>query len=266
MDGRPRRHTSASGAHSTNTLKGSDTPRLKEFFKREMLVAKRNGSWFRLGRVERGVYSLAMRLDVRLESAMLLRALVGALKKLKEMGDAAYAAIVGGSASPPPGVGEPGLGGVAYFDVKVTGISDGSARVCIASVGLPSDAEMEYWSGSGWVGVSGVSVSASGVCGEVPVSALAGTTFAVGSPAATITTTTTHASTTTATTTTVQSTTATRSTTQTATTEVGSSTTAGSGPGGLGPSLAGYLGPVAAVVLVAVLAVLALARRRKRKA
>ena len=96
MYGRPRRHTRASGAHSTNTLKGSDTPRLKNFFKREMLAAKRSGSWFRLGRVERGVYSLAMRLDVRLESAMLLRALVGALKKMKEMGDAAYAALMGG--------------------------------------------------------------------------------------------------------------------------------------------------------------------------
>ena len=36
------------------------------------------------------------RLDVRLESAILLRALVGALKKLKEMGDAAYAVLMGG--------------------------------------------------------------------------------------------------------------------------------------------------------------------------
>ena len=49
-----------------------------------------------LGRVERGVYSLAVRLDVKLESAMLLRALVGALKKLKEMGDRAYAVLMEG--------------------------------------------------------------------------------------------------------------------------------------------------------------------------
>ena len=49
-----------------------------------------------LGRVERGVYSLAMRLDVKLESAVLLRALVGALKKLKEMGDGAYTALMDG--------------------------------------------------------------------------------------------------------------------------------------------------------------------------
>ena len=72
------------------------TSTLREFFKREMHAAKRNGSWFRLGSVERGVYSLAVRLDVKLESAMLLRALVGVLKKLKEMGDGAYAVLMEG--------------------------------------------------------------------------------------------------------------------------------------------------------------------------
>ena len=69
---------------------------LREFFRREMNAAKRDGSWFRLGSVERGVYSLAMRLDVKLESAVLLRALVGVLKKLKEMGDRAYAVLMEG--------------------------------------------------------------------------------------------------------------------------------------------------------------------------
>ena len=74
----------------------TNTAKLRDFFRREMFSAKRNGSWFRLGAVERGVYSLAMRLDVRLESAMLLRALVGVLKKLKEMGDRAYAVVMDG--------------------------------------------------------------------------------------------------------------------------------------------------------------------------
>ena len=74
----------------------TNTAKLRDFFRREMFSAKRNGSWFRLGSVERGVYSLAMRLDVKLESAMLLRALVCALKKLKEMGDMAYAAVMEG--------------------------------------------------------------------------------------------------------------------------------------------------------------------------
>ena len=69
---------------------------LREFFRREMNAAKRDGSWFRLGSVERGVYSLAVRLDVKLESAVLLRALVGVLKKLKEMGDRAYAVVMDG--------------------------------------------------------------------------------------------------------------------------------------------------------------------------
>ncbi len=74
----------------------TNTAKLRDFFRREMFSAKRNGSWFRLGSVERGVYSLAMRLDVKLESAVLLRALVSALKKLKEMGDSAYAALMDG--------------------------------------------------------------------------------------------------------------------------------------------------------------------------
>ncbi len=37
-----------------------------------------------------------MRLDVKLESAVLLRALVGVLKRLKEMGDRAYAVLMEG--------------------------------------------------------------------------------------------------------------------------------------------------------------------------
>ena len=74
----------------------TNTAKLRDFFRREMSAAKRDGSWFSLGRVERGVYSLAVRLDVKLESAVLLRALVGALKKLKEMGDSAYAALMDG--------------------------------------------------------------------------------------------------------------------------------------------------------------------------
>ncbi|MDG7005298.1 MAG: hypothetical protein JRN04_04720 [Nitrososphaerota archaeon] len=61
-----------------------NTAKLRDFFRREMYSAKRDGSWFRLGRVERGVYSLAMRLDVKLESAVLLRSLAVAVKTLLE--------------------------------------------------------------------------------------------------------------------------------------------------------------------------------------
>ena len=49
-----------------------------------------------LGSIKREVYSLAVRLGVKLESAVLLSALVGALKKLEEMGDKAYAVLMDG--------------------------------------------------------------------------------------------------------------------------------------------------------------------------
>jgi hypothetical protein len=60
--------------------------KLREFFRREMILAKRRGSWFRLGRVERSVYALALRVEAKFESAALLRAMVSALKKMKEGG------------------------------------------------------------------------------------------------------------------------------------------------------------------------------------
>jgi len=62
-----------------------------------MLLAKRTGHWFRLKRQERGLYSLALSLDVSLKSFDLLRALVSILKKLKEMGDKLYRQIARGT-------------------------------------------------------------------------------------------------------------------------------------------------------------------------
>ena len=49
-----------------------------------MTRAKRAGAWFGLSRAQRGLYSLAMRLDIKLESFELLRALVSVLKCLRE--------------------------------------------------------------------------------------------------------------------------------------------------------------------------------------
>ena len=56
--------------HQHLSIKGGvvNTSKLRDFFRREMYSAKRDGSWFRLGSVERGVYSLAVRLDVKPES------------------------------------------------------------------------------------------------------------------------------------------------------------------------------------------------------
>ena len=97
MNRRPSLHRPRAQHQHLSIKEGvMNTSKLREFFRREMFSAKRDGSWFRLGSVERGVYSLAVRLDVKLESAMLLRALVGVLKKLKEMGDRAYASLMEG--------------------------------------------------------------------------------------------------------------------------------------------------------------------------
>ena len=56
--------------------------------------AKRAGSWFRLCRRERGMFELAMKLNVKLQSHDLLRALVSVLKSLRETCDRAGAALV----------------------------------------------------------------------------------------------------------------------------------------------------------------------------
>jgi len=59
-----------------------------------MVKAKRAGTWFGLGKVQRSLYSLAMRLDVKLQSPELLKALVLVLKTLRQTCDRAGAALV----------------------------------------------------------------------------------------------------------------------------------------------------------------------------
>jgi len=57
---------------------------IKRLLLDQMIRAKRAGTWFKLPKLQRGLYSLAMRLDVKLQSHDLLRALVAVLKNLKE--------------------------------------------------------------------------------------------------------------------------------------------------------------------------------------
>ena len=59
-----------------------------------MIRAKRAGTWFRLLRRERKMFELAMRLNVKLQSHDLLRALVSVLKDLRETCDRAGVAFV----------------------------------------------------------------------------------------------------------------------------------------------------------------------------
>ncbi|MEM0118144.1 MAG: hypothetical protein QXV32_06830 [Conexivisphaerales archaeon] len=64
----------------------SSNERLRSLMFRQMLKAKRQGVWFRLSRLERSVYTLALNLKVKLQSLELVRAIVGIIKKMKLMG------------------------------------------------------------------------------------------------------------------------------------------------------------------------------------
>jgi hypothetical protein len=63
----------------------------------QMARSKRNGSWFRLSRMERGIISLSISLKVTFESSALARALVSVLKRLADLGDAVYAHLAAGT-------------------------------------------------------------------------------------------------------------------------------------------------------------------------
>jgi hypothetical protein len=72
----------------------SDNKGVKKILLRQMIRAKRAGTWFGLGKIQRSLYGLAMRLDVKLQSPELLRALVSILKALRQTCDSAGAAFV----------------------------------------------------------------------------------------------------------------------------------------------------------------------------
>jgi hypothetical protein len=67
---------------------------IRNLLLRQMIRAKRAGTWFRLPRMQRMLYSLAMRLEVKLKSPELLKALVSVLKRLRDTCDPVGAAIL----------------------------------------------------------------------------------------------------------------------------------------------------------------------------
>jgi hypothetical protein len=75
-------------------IENPDNSGIKRILLTQMIRAKRAGTWFRLGKMQRSLYSLAMRLEVKLQSPELLKALVSVLKCLKETCDRAGAAFV----------------------------------------------------------------------------------------------------------------------------------------------------------------------------
>ena len=63
----------------------------------QMAKSRRNGAWFRLSSMERGILSLALRLKVKFESAQLAKALVSVLSRLADLGDAVYSQLLAGT-------------------------------------------------------------------------------------------------------------------------------------------------------------------------
>jgi len=80
----------------------------------------------------------------------------------------------------PTGVVQVGTTPVAYYDVNVQGISDGTANVCITHSGVLGQTIMQYWDGTQWKAASNIAVSGNTICGNIPVSALTGTIIAIG--------------------------------------------------------------------------------------
>lgn len=78
------------------------------------------------------------------------------------------------------GISQATTGPAAYYDVYVQGASDGTATISIANDGVLGQTTIEYWNGTQWLEATDVSVSASAVTGNIPVSALNGTIIALG--------------------------------------------------------------------------------------
>lgn len=78
------------------------------------------------------------------------------------------------------GVGTVNLSGVKYYDVRISGLTSGTAKVCINYSGASSTSTMQYWTGTAWTAAANINVNGATVCGSMPVSALTGTNVAVG--------------------------------------------------------------------------------------
>jgi len=84
--------------------------------------------------------------------------------------------------APSTGVGTVSLSGAKFYDVVVTGVTSGTAKVCIKYASASSSTTMQYWSGTAWTSATGITVNGGTICGQIPVSALTGTNIAVGNP------------------------------------------------------------------------------------
>jgi hypothetical protein len=77
---------------------GSETTQsIRRTLASRIFRSRRNGSWFRLSKLERGILSLSLHLKVTFESSQLAKALASVLKRLADLGDAVYAQLVAGT-------------------------------------------------------------------------------------------------------------------------------------------------------------------------
>jgi len=81
----------------TQTEGNQTTQSVRRALASRMAKSRRNGSWFRLSGLERGILSLSLRLKVTFESAALSKALVSVLKRLADLGDAVYSQLLAGT-------------------------------------------------------------------------------------------------------------------------------------------------------------------------
>jgi hypothetical protein len=75
----------------------SETLSIRRTLASRIARSRRNGSWFRLNKLERGILSLSLHLKVTFESSQLAKALVSVLKRLADLGDAVYGLLIAGT-------------------------------------------------------------------------------------------------------------------------------------------------------------------------
>lgn len=100
----------------------------------------------------------------------------------------------------PVGLGALNVSSPIFYDVMISGVSEGTARVCVTTsdVTQSMDGGMQYWDGITWAYASDQTVTPSAVnlnqtipgdtvtflslCGNIPISALTGTPIGAGTP------------------------------------------------------------------------------------
>lgn len=83
---------------SLSTLAPSHaSEKIRMMIKRQMVVSKRQGTWFRLNVQERSIINLALSLKVSFKSLELVRAVVSVMKRLRWVGSESFSRLLRGS-------------------------------------------------------------------------------------------------------------------------------------------------------------------------